>query len=275
MAGKPNHSNPKESPELKALWQWNCRGFSRKRALLQQYITMCGVEPIAVALQETSKTGATIAGYKFYGNGKTDSRVATLVKKNLAVIKHDIESEGPDSVFVEIITGRRESNSIFLLNVYSNPRQKFNLEATFKEAIKIAGRCPLVIMGDFNAAHPEWGYKQANSKGRQLLECIQDLGITLHNDPCTPTREGSGGKVDTSPDLTLSRNITKATWATTGQNLGSDHIIISLTLGKGIAVRKYKKPTITEWDKFRAIREAEHMGSITDICEWTTLLKNT
>lgn len=51
--------------------------------------------------------------------------VATLVRRNLPVIRHDIGTEYIDHVIVEIISAKnRNKNSLFVLNVYSNLKKK-------------------------------------------------------------------------------------------------------------------------------------------------------
>lgn len=257
-------------------WQWNCRGYQRKRALLQQYLELQQEAPVAIVLQETGKAPVRLSGYQNFDSGKGDkSRVTTFVKRNIATIVHDVSPSEAEAVLVEIITGKKNSDSIFLLNVYSTPRQKkIKFITLFRKALKAAAGRPLIIMGDFNAAHEEWGYTYRDPKGRRIWEDLQTLGLTLHTDPCVPTRTGNSITRDTAPDLTITHMAGTVTWKSTGQNLGSDHFIISLTLGKGVKTRLIKQPKLTEWDKFREIRkEASLPDDIYNIDEWTHLLK--
>lgn len=114
------------------VWQWNCRGFRRKRGNLDQFILNKGIEerPDVICLQETGNP-AKLPNYKTFSQESEPSSsdrnkkpvVATLIKRNLPVIQHDTGIEAIDHVLVEIIpTKKRGEGSLFILNVYSNPR---------------------------------------------------------------------------------------------------------------------------------------------------------
>ncbi|EEC18569.1 hypothetical protein IscW_ISCW013809 [Ixodes scapularis] len=62
-----------------AIWQWNCRGFRRKRGNLQQYVSTKEEEstPDVIAFQETWGM-AKFSGYRAYGkDAKEKTRVTT------------------------------------------------------------------------------------------------------------------------------------------------------------------------------------------------------
>lgn len=166
-----NSNMGKTQPKINStIWQWNCRGFPRKRALVQQHLEQIVEKPLAVALQETGKGVIKLSGYQAFASGRGEkSRVTTFVKRNVAVIEHEISSRDIEAVFVEIITGRKKEPSIFVLNIYSSPQQrKVRFKTLFRKAMKAAGANPLLIVGDFNACHQEWGYNRQDPKGRQL-----------------------------------------------------------------------------------------------------------
>ncbi|KAH7943565.1 hypothetical protein HPB52_009221 [Rhipicephalus sanguineus] len=54
------------------IWQWNCRGFARKRPVLQQFLASRD-RPEIIALQEGGKH-AQLAGYKTYTSGRANSQ---------------------------------------------------------------------------------------------------------------------------------------------------------------------------------------------------------
>lgn len=256
------------------IWQWNCRGFKKKKALLQQHILNQGEPPLAVALQETGKPPIKISGYRTFDNGRGENcRVATLVKNNIAVIEHDVSTDEVEAVLVEILTGKKNRGSIFVLNAYSPPRhKKAQFETAIKKALRAAKSCPLLVLGDFNAKHHEWGYTKIDRKGRMLWEAIQKTGLSLLTDPNEPTRTGNSICCDTTPDLTLGHRTGKTSWKNTGENLGSDHFIIEIQIDRklGVPVHKPKQATATDWDKFRDIRSTADLGEIGDITEWTS-----
>ncbi|KAH7967985.1 hypothetical protein HPB52_005082 [Rhipicephalus sanguineus] len=161
------------------MWQWDCRGYSKKRSHVQQLVKKRQADPQAtqpvpdvIALQETS-------------------------------------TPSPSPVTRPTISPRTD-NSLFILNVYSSPREKAaDFSHLFSEAIALVGDAQLLLLGDFNARHPDWGYMHTDPKGRKLWSLVQDLRLTLLNDPQQPlTRIGNSVCRDTSPDLTLCKNTT-------------------------------------------------------------------
>ncbi|KAH7938192.1 hypothetical protein HPB49_021493 [Dermacentor silvarum] len=82
----------------------------------------------------------------------------------------------------------------------------------------IAKGSPLLVVGDFNADHPAWGYRFAQVKGKDLWNSIQQNGLTLLTDPLRPTRQGNSVSQDTTPDLTLVGGRISATESQSGQD---------------------------------------------------------
>lgn len=164
------------------VWQWNCRGFTRKRAVLQELLRN-GDRPELIALQECGRK-AKLSGYKSYVGEGESTQVATLVRRNVTAVQHDTGSTQIDHVLVELIPRRKRDGSLFVLNVYSPPRQRKcdfgDLFATTRRKIK---NKPLLIVGDFNAHHTAWGYKQTSIKGRKLWDDIQTHNLDLITDP--------------------------------------------------------------------------------------------
>ncbi|XP_075526253.1 uncharacterized protein LOC142557958 [Dermacentor variabilis] len=71
------------------------------------------------------------------------------------------------------------------------------------------------------------------------------------NEPGVPTRTGTSTVRDTTPDLTLVRGNLDVTWRNTGENLGSDHDIICVTLGGTDIKAKLGQANIIDWDRLR------------------------
>lgn len=265
------------------VWQWNCRGYRKKRSHLQQLVQKLQADPQAtepapdvIALQETS-TPSTLPGYAAYHQlgSHASPCTSTLVHNGLTAVQHEIEATGIQHTLVEILPRKRTDRSPFVLNVYSSPREKAaDFSHLFSETIALVGDAQLLLLGDFNARHPDWVYVHTDPKGRKLWSLVQHLRLTLLNDPQQPpTRIGNSVCRDTSPDLTLCKNVTRATWDNTGLLAGSDHNILAITIETRLS--KKPKPTarITEWPKFRKLREERASDTITDINEWITSLQ--
>ncbi|KAH7952938.1 hypothetical protein HPB49_002962 [Dermacentor silvarum] len=60
---------------------------------------------------------------------------------------------------VTLLPLRKQDPSIHILNIYSSPKQpNVTYADVFSKALTVAGREPLVIVGDFNAPSPHSGY---------------------------------------------------------------------------------------------------------------------
>ncbi|KAG0433542.1 hypothetical protein HPB47_019847 [Ixodes persulcatus] len=112
---------------------------------------------------------------------------------------------------------------------------------------------------------------------------VNHVGLTLVTDPQQPTRTGNSVSMDTTPNLTFTKNAPDPKWVNTQKDLGSNNFIIATTLCTGPAKKRGRKLTMVEWDTFRQIqwseRESEHedeheeaRNSTTDIEEWTAQL---
>ncbi|KAG0436780.1 hypothetical protein HPB47_017760 [Ixodes persulcatus] len=88
------------------------------------------------------------------------------------------------------------------------------------------------------------------------------------------TRVGNSVSVDTSPDLTLSKNVRGLEWHNSELNFGSDHYILVSLLKEGLKTRRARAPATVEWDQFRTIRSNQEGTPICDIGEWAEQLKS-
>lgn len=71
----------------------------------------------------------------------------------------------PAQALVEIIPNRWLKQSVYILNVYSPPsEQRQTFHSILAKASSLARGSPLVVAGDFNAAHTVWGYKKQTAK---------------------------------------------------------------------------------------------------------------
>ncbi|KAH6947617.1 hypothetical protein HPB50_020195 [Hyalomma asiaticum] len=173
---------------------------------------------------------------------------------------------------IEILPKHSAGRRCYVLNVYSPPSReglKHSFEGLFREATRVAGTQPLLIGGDFNAPHAQWGYGHATAKGRNLVNLIDDLNLVLLNEPASRTRMGAGVCRDTTPDLSISANARDVQWENTFKDLGSDHRIISVTIGNTPDVQgKQRMVKIIHWDKFRKNRDQKQQEPIQNIPEW-------
>ncbi|XP_077530679.1 uncharacterized protein LOC144142785 [Haemaphysalis longicornis] len=188
---------------------------------------------------------------------------------------HDIVGRSTiEHCTTEVIIGRKSKKRILLRNIYSNPahRQK-KFRALLHKALRLAPEDTILLCGDFNAPHEDWGYLKTTVKGRDLIDNATDAGFHLLTDPTTPTRIGTSVTRDNTPDLTFVRTSKEqrgVRWRNTGQNLGSDHYIIEvlLPISKPTATEPQRRHRLTNWDRFRRTLP-QSASVITDIDEWT------
>ncbi|KAH7950939.1 hypothetical protein HPB52_003227 [Rhipicephalus sanguineus] len=262
------------------------KGFRKKKDHLQLLVQETRLPnnqtpPDVIALQETTAV-VSLPGYIAYQqftdqHNQEAPSTGTLVHKSLTAKQHDLEFPDIPHTVVEILPRKRSHQPLFVLNVYCAPRARADdFHLLFGKTTSLAGGAQLLILGDLNARHPDWCYPQANKRGKKLWQLSQDLRLTLLNDPQqSPTRIGNSVCRDTSPDVAYCKNIAQARWENTCQLGSSDHYIIAVQLqtsaGKKVANAIAR---ITEWPKFREVRESEALDSITSLKEWTTSLND-
>ncbi|KAL3234050.1 hypothetical protein MRX96_022800 [Rhipicephalus microplus] len=126
--------------------------------------------PDVIALQEPYDQ-AQIPGYVACGSPREctgkDIKVCTLVKRGVAFIDHSLDiSEESDMYHNQIVVvpciGNRKTG-LFVLNVYSPPSKRGGL---YTRTMAKAASSPLLICGDCNAPHTQWGNGATRPKGR-------------------------------------------------------------------------------------------------------------
>ncbi|KAM7301056.1 uncharacterized protein ISCGN_016618 [Ixodes scapularis] len=227
-------------------------------------------KPHLILLQEPNSE-ANLSGYYVYGNDKNKPRVATLVNKNITVIHHETKQE-VENVLTEVVPSNKGGKSTFVLNVYAQHKgyKTEDLAEIMETACKMAGKDnAIVVAGDFNSAHTEWGYVKDTKRGKELLKLIEMHELTIINDTDCHTRVGNSGSRDTNPDLSMIRGAT-AGWINTQETLGSDHCIIRIEVVADAKRRRIGKNQRTDWRKFRQEVETR---PIDDLARWTRELK--
>ncbi|XP_075543106.1 uncharacterized protein LOC142576707 [Dermacentor variabilis] len=198
----------------------------------------------------------SLTGYQtVFGGSKVRGTCILLDSKRTQVV-HDLKIpfSSLEYVVIEVIPNRVNKKSVFILNVYSAPRdrvQRFKL--LLQKASKLAGHHPLIVAGDFNAPYHMWGYKHDTVKGRDLWKNAAEFDLTLVTDPAFPTRIGTSTCRDTTPDLCFVKNAAKLSWCNLDADLSSDHYINQVVFE--VEGRRPRALTFIDWDKFRMIRE--------------------
>ena len=111
------------------------------------------------------------------------------------------------------------------------------IEREIRECIEELQR-PVMVMGDFNAHHENWGNRKTDARGRVILEMAAKLGTIIINE-----EQQTGTAIDltiVSPELTPGLQ-----WEVIENPFSSDHFAIITTIGTDGSVepevRNYKK----------------------------------
>ncbi|KAH7974245.1 hypothetical protein HPB49_012635 [Dermacentor silvarum] len=264
------------SPGETTVWQSNCRGYKNKHGSLIQYIATSTRPPEIIALQQTN-THVRLPGYVTYGTDMSDS-LHTLVSKKLVAVQHHLQQCKPLAILLEIIPqATKKKGPMFVVNAYCRPKSTPSvLKQVLEQATHAAGNHPLLIVGDFNAAHPLWSYTYTNPRGNLLHKVIEDMDLTLVNHPRSSTRLGTSVTRDTNRDLTLTRNIPQACWTNLAEYLGSGQALLATTRHGLEYKARIGTARLTDWTKLREIREEratnEQSLQLQSIKDWITQL---
>lgn len=152
---------------------------------------------------------------------------------------------------MEILPKKKTQQSLFVLNVYSPPRDHLrDLDTLLREVRKRTKGHKTLVVGDFNAPHVAWGYPATQKKGEDVHNAAMQHHLTLLNEPQVPTRIGNSVTRDTCPDLSTS--IKNPEWMCMDENLGSDHYIVQTIIPHHKTPLRIGQAKITDWNAFRS-----------------------
>ncbi|KAH9367642.1 hypothetical protein HPB48_013646 [Haemaphysalis longicornis] len=203
-------------------------------------------------------------------NTGTKNHARKTLPRSVTAIQHPLPLARAPGILLELLPAKGSKNSLpmFHLNVYCRPKcSPQALNDTLEVARKKAGRHQLIVSGDFNAAHPLWGYAYANPRGNYLHKYIDDKAWVILNELNIPTRTGTSTCRDTTPDLSLSNKQVACVWRNKQEALGSDHSIIENVISGPELVRTVGRASLTDWVDFRKMRSSRHTEDIPDPME--------
>ncbi|XP_042143361.1 uncharacterized protein LOC115310606 [Ixodes scapularis] len=265
------HPPPERPPDL---LQWNCRSLRQSAAELVELFRLTG-RPAALLLQETRGMSPGISGFNGYfqptiehglrgGSSDTsqtiEAQAAVFVRKGLP--QAQIDTTAYCNPFQEVVAVRCTlgRHRVILTSCYARPESSCSRrghagQAGFQWLMDLRQRYPrdrLLVAGDFNAHHPDWGYSTANARGARLKEAAELAHLTLANDLDYPTRHGlHEGQRDTTPDLTWADSRLVTDWRCGPDPMGSDHYPIWLELSTGGKAGRSRLTQAVDWDAFR------------------------
>ncbi|KAH9381257.1 hypothetical protein HPB48_003238 [Haemaphysalis longicornis] len=159
-------------------------------------------------MQETNNK-PELLGFVTYVDS-TERGTAALVRNAVAATQHLTTHRGCEHTLIEIHSVQK----VFVPNLYCRPAKKGPRPGGDNSGCYTdkAGYRPLLVLGNFNAAHTTWGYKFCSKRGTQLTNLMDQHNLALFNEPGTPRRMGTSTVRDTTPDLSLLAGILEAAW---------------------------------------------------------------
>ncbi|XP_038106605.1 uncharacterized protein LOC119766237 [Culex quinquefasciatus] len=123
-------------------------------------------------------------------------------------------------------------NGVFYCSCYAPPRWSIDRFDRMLDRLTdaLTGKTPVVVAGDFNAWSTQWGSRESNRRGQDLLEALARLNVDLANEGFTSTfrRNGVSSIVDVtfcSPSLMASMD-----WKVDEGYTHSDHQAVTFRI---------------------------------------------
>lgn len=212
--------------------QWNAQSLRPK---MISFTELLNKEKIHIAiLSETwldNEVELNVSGYNIYRKDRYDSYGGVAIFVHKSIRSHlnffQVLNSGIEVVSAKLINCKDLENVVALYCPSSVVTQPSDWDQIFSHFSN-----KTLIAGDFNGHHSNWSIK-TDSRGTQIMDSSLENGlISLNN--CSPTRIKlvNGILQKTSPDISFATSdiAIKFDWKVLNENLGSDHLIIKLTI---------------------------------------------
>ena len=233
------------------LLQWNARSITRH--LSDFKISLYTTKPHVAAVQESwlksSKDSPSFESYNLERkdrNGGKGGGILMLIRKNVKYVEKNIQIFPQGKLEVQIITIFGKQENIDVMNVY-NPKTTMNEREFMHYKNQLGIR--FVILGDFNAHHPQWEPSSqipANASGNAVERIINNLNnnIVLATPPDLPTHTHAYNGRTSTIDLTFCPPVFLPIINTlTLGDIGSDHTpILTILQFKPDLMERNKRP---------------------------------
>lgn len=229
---------------------WNANGVIKKQShminfLLTNKIDILIINETKLKLADKLK----IKGYEVIRKDRDQNSGAGGVA---ILVKHSI----PFQVIKERVTTTIEHTCIKLVNntyiiaAYNKPSNKYNCN-DISNLLKIGNK--VLIIGDLNSKHRNWGCHQNNTNGNTLQNVINNSNAVILF-PTTPTHYPANNTTPTVIDIVINKNVPGITDPVSLSELNSDHNPIKFQISNMVKceskriITSYKS---TDWKKFR------------------------
>ncbi|XP_029826911.3 uncharacterized protein LOC115312129 [Ixodes scapularis] len=266
----PSLTSPLVPTQLRIL-QWNCRSLTKRKNEFQLRLAQHRHSYDAILMQETNVKDPRLSAYNYFHNpaierkytktGPPEARGLATVYLKGTVPHAQIDTQKwctPDQEVTAVRT-LIDNHKLILVSAYVRPTAEDPNFSWIEELRTVYPDDRMVIGGNFNAHHREWGYDDDDQRGARLLEAYEKAGLELANDTHEKTRVGtSANQQDTNPDLTLvDSRIEGMEWSVLPDAWGSDHYPIEISIRIKNRAKAKKTVVTVLWDKFRALLRAQ------------------
>lgn len=239
------------------LLQWNAQSLKPK---LEEFKLLLLQEHVHIALiSETwlaPEFMLNISQYNVYRRDRDDSYGGIAIITHQSIKAQEL-SVSVNNSGIEILCLRLINCGIieFITLIYC-PSSVRTTQAEWDQIFsKFHNKC--IILGDFNAHHTDWSYKN-DFRGKQIHESATEFGFVSLNDG-QPTRMKlvNGHLQKSSPDITFASADVAINfdWSILSESLGSDHIFIKVKIRykDQLHISKTRNYKLADWNAYKNI----------------------
>jgi endonuclease/exonuclease/phosphatase (EEP) superfamily protein YafD len=177
----------------------------------------------------------------FHQNGtNSHGGVILAIDKNLKAIPLNIDEQNIVAAMIH-----PKEKPLVIASIYSPPTEPLPLR-TMSSLIAVSKN--IILAGDLNAKHADWGCSQTNSKGRQLAEWLRMNDLEVLN-----VGMKTSLRSDTTIDLIISSNTSGASSTKSLPFTGSDHLPVFAEFPDIDVNDDYVLVPKTYWDVYTAV----------------------
>lgn len=178
------------------------------------------------------------------------SKVLVCVRQDIAHVRHALQPHNTNHYICLTLTLKGRVCSV--IGAYIPPRDGLDKSYLFSTIQCCAA--PRIIVGDFNAHHPQWGSAIMSNRGRDLADFMHTQDLVNINDGSPTFLRGT--TYSSCLDVAfVSRNLhPSVSWCSDVETHGSDHIPTYICI-KWFAPATSPRVQYTDWPAFRAAVE--------------------
>lgn len=241
---------------------WNANGLLNHQLELQAILDNEKIDVCLISETHfTKQSFVRFRGYKVYQTVHPENAAkggsAVIIREN--ILHHEESKYETEHIQATSVNIKTKNYNIILSALYCPPRHAIKKDQYLDFFEKQGYR--FIVGGDFNAKNTHWGSRLTTTKGKELLEAVNE-----HRCEVISTGKPTYWPTDTNkiPDLIdfyIVRNISSNfLHVEEGWDMDSDHSPVLLTMSENI-IKKENNPVLvnrfTDWDNFKTSLEAK------------------